>query len=336
MRILFCGPIDSNTGPGNANKQIISHWPVNDDVVVLSSQSKEKRIAEAICKGINCDVILSLGVGIDDRIPCRVLSALGKPYVHFCHGYMPYENQINRLGLSEGKMRAIIRHIERATYLVTNSNIQKRFISSQLPSIAEKIDGFPLGVDSFKLCARALHTDTATAVIAVSGGSRPVKGNDTAAKAVALLQSMGIDCVLYVYGHCYAKSTSFDDACRAANAQLMGQIMHEVFDEELQKTDLFVMNSRYEPFGLSAIDALRNGTSVLLSQNCGVKEILNLEPNDVIENCDDAEEIAEKMVYLLEHPNAQRLYESLDFSLINWNCVVSRIREICAKVVAHD
>lgn len=334
MRILVLGPMMSNGGPDNANKQIVSHWPASDDVVVLSSQSKGSRIIEALYKGMNCDVILSLGVGIDDRVPCRVLSAFGKPYVHFCHGYMPYENQINHLGLSERKMQAIVGHLERATYLVTNSNVQKRFIAAQLPSVAEKIKGFPLGVDAFEPRNHTLHAGTA--VIAVSGGSRPVKGNDTVAKAVTLLKSEGMDCVLRVYGHRYAKNSSFDDACHETNAQLMGQVTHEEFDRDLQTTDLFVMNSRYEPFGLSAIDALRNGASVLLSQNCGVKEILNLEPNDIIEDCDDAGEIAQKMAYLLERPNAWRLYRSLDFSSINWNCVVSRIRTICVKAVTHD
>lgn len=100
MRILVLGPTIHNGGPDNANRQIIAHWPKSDELVLVSSKSKGAKITEAIIKGASCDVIVSLGTGIDDRLPCRILSSFGKPYVHFCHGYIPYENDINNLGLS--------------------------------------------------------------------------------------------------------------------------------------------------------------------------------------------------------------------------------------------
>lgn len=336
MRILVLGPTIHNGGPDNANRQIIAHWPKSDELVLVSSKSKGAKITEAIIKGASCDVIVSLGTGIDDRLPCRILSSFGKPYVHFCHGYIPYENDINNLGLSTRKIRDIVKHVERASFLATNSRIQEKFILSQMPSIDGKIVGFPLGIDKFVQRARPPHDGPK--IIAVSGGSRPVKGNDVVARAVGMLRSRNsnFELELQVYGHLYAKDPSFDEACSAVDAHLMGQVSHSDFEQAMSRTDIFIMNSRYEPFGLSALDALQAGTSVLLSKNCGVSEILNLEQCDVIENCEDAEEVASKAAYLIDHPNAERLYKSLDFSVIGWDVTAARIRDICEKVVSHE
>ena len=199
-----------------------------------------------------------------------------------------------------------------------------------------KIVGFPLGVDKFVQRARPPHDGPK--IIAVSGGSRPVKGNDVVARAVGVLRSRNsnFELELQVYGHLYAKDPSFDEACSAVDAHLMGQVSHSDFEQAMSRTDIFIMNSRYEPFGLSALDALQAGTSVLLSKNCGVSEILNLEQCDVIENCEDAEEVASKAAYLIDHPNAERLYKSLDFSVIGWDVTAARIRDICEKVVSHE
>jgi glycosyltransferase involved in cell wall biosynthesis len=95
------------------------------------------------------------------------------------------------------------------------------------------------------------------------------------------------------------------------------------------------MNSRHESFGLSALDALRAGCSVLLSKDCGVLEALNPQGSDVVEDCEDAEEVAEKMAYLLRHPNARRLYESIDFDAMSWDTQVGRLRQMCADAVAR-
>lgn len=72
----------------------------------------------------------------------------------------------------------------------------------------------------------------------------------------------------------------------------------------------------------------------MVSRNCGALEVLRTEDCDVVEDCEDVQEVADKMAYLLEHPNAKRLYSTIDFDACSWDRQVARLREICAQVVA--
>lgn len=136
-----------------------------------------------------------------------------------------------------------------------------------------------------------------------------------------------------VYGRVDAEMPYLDALPKGDVARVMGQVGHDRFLEGLNRSSLFVMNSRHEPFGLSALDALRAGCSVLISKDSGVLEALSPKGSDIVQNCEDAEEVADKMAYLLEHPNARRLYESIDFDRLSWDVQTRKLRDMCAEAV---
>ena len=113
---------------------------------------------------------------------------------------------------------------------------------------------------------------------------------------------------------------------------MKGQIAQAEFLKALSHTDVFVMNSRRDSFGMSATDALAAGASLLLSCNCGVADVLKLEESDIVFDCEDANEVAQKILYLASHPNAQRLYGALDFDALGWDGSANRLCEICHDV----
>lgn len=82
--------------------------------------------------------------------------------------------------------------------------------------------------------------------------------------------------------------------------------------------------------GLSAIDALQAGTSLLLSDACGVVDTLALQDGDAVPRDSSAQFMAECIMALYKHPNAGRLAASIDYERYSWDAAAKRLRAICA------
>ena len=63
--------------------------------------------------------------------------------------------------------------------------------------------------------------------------------------------------------------------------------------------------------------------------------MLQLESGDVVEDCEDAVEVAAKIEPLLLNSNNQRLYDSIDFEKATWSNAAKRLRDICLRVVEN-
>lgn len=131
------------------------------------------------------------------------------------------------------------------------------------------------------------------------------------------------------------------------DGDMMGQILHEsiglgiekhvIFtgflrgkdiDKAFQKADLFVMPSVSEPFGLVALEAIRNGVPVLISKQSGVSEVIK---HGLLVDFWDVEEMANKMIMVLRYRElAEQLrdYSRLEFDQICWNKQAKKIKEV--------
>lgn len=335
MRVLLLGDIQRNDGPSNVHRMFVEHWPKEDSIDYIKSQSKAGFIREGLAKGIQADIVISMCMNSAQILTHRMLHAMGKTIVCFNHGYVPFENAINDLGHSEYWLEWYRSSLRQASLVVANSRFQADFVLSSQPELKGKTTNILLGVDRFEQmqsCAKAGPTLTVT----VSGGNRLIKGNDVVLEACRILRGRGTNTFLKLYGDIYEID---DPRCTSLKAlpedegRVMGQVDHDRFVDDLNRSNLFVMDSRHEPFGLSVLDALRAGCSVLISKNCGVLEALSAKDSDVIEDCEDVEEVAEKIAYLLEYSNARRLYESIDFDEMSWNTQVGRLRWMCAEAL---
>lgn len=334
MKILFVGEYSGNTGPANVNRSLIRNWPACDEVLHIESQSRLGQILEGMVKGISCEVVIFSNNSMVDVILHSVFQRLQKTCICFNHGYAPMENDINRGTVSKKRMAAIKRHMQSSDALVANSELQMNLLRGQLRQCGGLLTYVNLGVDYF--VQKPVSRNNERPVISVSGGTRLIKANEVVARAVALLRERGIDCELRVYGRNYAPNDDLAAAFASGCATYMGQVSQEEFVEQLRETDVFVMNSRHESFGLSAIDAIRAGCSLLLSKNCGVGGVLALEDGDVVLDCESASEVADKIECLLSNPNYERLYRSLDFDDLSWRKAASRLREICAITAVRN
>lgn len=330
MKVLLLATTWANDGPSAVHRQMVRGWPEANEINVLHSASKVGRMLEGMWKGVHSDVVIIPGVSWTDIATHRLLGLFHVPVVCFNHGYVPFENEVNGFGYSKRKIEAIQRHMLTSQRIVCNSRNQKELVARELPESAPLLSYALLGVDRFELgeptCA------ISPTIVSVSGGTRPIKANDVVARAVALLRSRGINCMLRVYGHRYAANAALEDAMAAACGEFVGQVSQDEFIEGLRESAVFVMNSRHESFGLSALDALRAGCSLLLSENCGVAETLELQECDIVQDCEDAKEVANKIANLMSHPNFGRLYQSIDFEGLSWERFASEVRLACVEV----
>ena len=326
-----------NNGPSNVHRMFVAHWPQDDSIDYVRSQSKAGFICEGLAKGIHADVVLSMCMNTAQILTHRMLHTIGKTIVCFNHGYVPFENRMNDLGHTERWLEWYRSSLRQAELVVANSKSHEDFVLSYQPELKGKTTNILLGVDHFKQMESSARTNSET-VIAVAGGNRLIKGNDVVLEACRILRSRGTNACLDVYGSIYEID---DPRCTAIKTlprslgRVMGQVDHRKFLEGLNRSSLFVMDSRHESFGLSTLDALRAGCSVLISRGCGVLEALNPNDSDIIEDCEDAEEVADKMAYLLEHPNAKRLYESINFDEMSWDTQVGKLRDLCVAAAVQ-
>lgn len=331
MRVLILGDAQGNSGPSNVHKEFLKHWPKDDRIDFVSARDKIGFIREGIAKGLKADVVISPLVNFPCILAHDVLHILGKPIVCFNHGYVAFENEINRLGHSQWWVNRYKEALRGSDCIVANSPLQRDFVLNYQPELADRMENVMLGIDRFIQISS--HCDEGLPIVVASGGSREIKGNDVVARACALLNENSPSCRLRVYGKVEPGFSSAEE-WGVGEVCFMGQIPRCKFLKELNTSSLFIMNSRHDSFGLSLFDALREGCSVLVSRNCGALEVLDTEDCDVVEDCEDVREVADKTAYLLEHPNAKRLYATIDFDACCWDKQVSRLREICAQTVA--
>ena len=79
---------------------------------------------------------------------------------------------------------------------------------------------------------------------------------------------------------------------------LSGNDVHRAF----QSAALYVMPSVSEPFGLVALESLKNGTPILISKQSGVAEVVH---NALKADFWDVDEMTNKIVSVLRHPELQ-------------------------------
>lgn len=95
---------------------------------------------------------------------------------------------------------------------------------------------------------------------------------------------------------------------------LKGADVHKAF----QMADLYVMPSTSEPFGLVALESLKNNTPILISKQSGVSEVVNNALKTDFWNVDD---MANKIVSVLRHKELHQELQSNSYQEAFDHCI---------------
>ncbi|MEK7118589.1 MAG: glycosyltransferase family 4 protein, partial [Patescibacteria group bacterium] len=122
----------------------------------------------------------------------------------------------------------------------------------------------------------------------------------------------------------------------ADNVVFAGFVRGEELMRLYRAADLFVMPSVSEPFGLTALEALANGTPILVSKQSGVSEVLTHALKSDFWDIDD---MADKIVNVLQ---SRGLHDTLgelggrDVEKMTWASAAGKCMQIYQKLVSSS
>lgn len=186
---MLVGDVSDNAGPSNVHRELIAHWPAEEGLLVPRWSNAVSKLMSVVAASMRCDVLLTTGAGRLGAIAWAIARKRNVPVIVLVHGYLPYENEVNNLGLSDEIVREWRLMLHTADVVVTNSEFHVDCLRAAEPDIAEKVRWFNLGIEPFVPRDHVSQGDVIR--VAVSGGTRPIKGNEVVARAVSVLQQQG-------------------------------------------------------------------------------------------------------------------------------------------------
>lgn len=312
MTVLFWGECDLPNGPGNVNRGFQTHLSRN--FLRPGHRNRYLRLLQGMGMLCASRVLVVSGVSRQGCILAGLAAILRKKTLFLLHGSALRES---RWHPNEKLRRQEAFLMERADLLLTVSRTFRDWIVQIYPQYREKVDFLYPGVDFPPERERTPIAGT----VAAAGGDGGIKGNDILARAVRHLPGTR----LTVFGPA-TPGTEQDGLCYT------GRLPRERFWQALSRTELFVVNSHFESFSLSALEALHLGCSLLISEHAGAAELLPLWESDVIHDPKDEQELARKIGHLLRHPNNRRLREGLNWEALSWETACKTLEQFCAQL----
>jgi glycosyltransferase involved in cell wall biosynthesis len=92
-----------------------------------------------------------------------------------------------------------------------------------------------------------------------------------------------------------------------------GFLTHQALTSLLSLSDVMIMPSRFEPFGIAALEAAAAGVPVVLSSTCGVREVL---PGALLAKPDTASGLASAALRLLESPGLRQFHSRCNLAAV--------------------
>lgn len=322
MKIFLFGDWRTNAGPANVNRSLIEHS--DNTLLYIRSNNPLIRLLEVLLKIILSDVVVfSMG----GRISLfRIAKHLGKKIAVIKHGDTTYEKKINHLNTSDKVLHEDIVRMDLADAIICVSEKYVDWVTKQYPQYKYKLTWINNGIT---ISPRSKKNKDKH-VIALGGGNRGIKNNLNVLKAVDSLNSKGLNLNVKLFGRLYKENP---DLSKFSFVKLMGQMNKKEYYSELDNSALYVDAAYCEPFGLSIADAINCNCSLLLSDNVGFLSVIKAQDTDIVHNCDDINEIASKLEYLLSHPNAERLLSTINVSNCSEEYAYKRLKKICTELL---
>ncbi len=331
MRIFLAGDHYSGTGPANVTKYYIDNLP--EGTLYQKMRHKWARIPEIVINTIRSDGGIYSGYSRQNVRGLKIAKILGRPAAYIMHGCVEYENEIN-LEPDEEMIRVDRKTIELADLVIAVSKTFCEWLKGYYPGYRDRFDYVFNGMDT-SLRKRALQREEKKRHMILSvGGGMPRKKIRYICEAVKKLrEEYDSDLYLCVIGDKGADSDKIRSYDFVEDKGIVS------FDEAMDLIDdaaVFVQNSCFETFGLAPVEALECGCSILCSKCVGALGLIkDIRPEDIIEKYDDPDEIAAKIRYLMDHPNAQRLTDSIEWESVSWKtrseALVSKLSELVLK-----
>ncbi len=328
MRLFLVGDDWSGTGPANATLALRKSLP--SDTLYLKTKNKLLRASELLYKMKKTETVVFSGHSKQNILGMRIAKKMHIPSIYIMHGCVEYENKINKR--EDAEMAADERTMmKEADLLLAVSRQFEDWLKDNYPEYKDKIAHLTNGIDwdQLKETHDMLQRDM-DAVLSVGGGM-PRKRIVNICEAIGILRKEGYPNLhLIVAG---AEGEDTDKINSYDYVENIGLVDAKKMQETYRNCRLFIQNSIFETFGLAPVEALMAGDDILLSKHCGVLSVLGgVGSDDIIEDPDNTEEIAEKIRNILKNENHTRLLVETDKESTSWKKRAEELMQIAEEV----
>uniref|UniRef100_A0AB33JMA3 Glycosyl transferase family 1 domain-containing protein n=1 Tax=Prevotella sp. GTC17260 TaxID=3236796 RepID=A0AB33JMA3_9BACT len=308
-KVFFCGNFFDGSGPGVVNRGYYTY--LKNNFVFYKYRNKYIRILEAIWYTLVNKIIIFSGVAEVDKILIPLCRLFKKKMIYIMHGWLKLENELNQAPNTSGE-QSEFRLLKYSDLILCVSEQYSRMVKEKLPHYSAKISYLTNGIDWELMSPSDYYEQRSPNSIILIGGGRRTKRNLEVCKAVELLNNKK-QYSLHIELYGYSDGRDIPEIIKFPFVNYHGIVPHQKLIESMSKNNLFILNSEIESFSLGVVEALINGCNLLISKNVGARDYLIAETdNDIINNPEDIDEIAQKIEYVLKNPNNSRLLNSID------------------------
>lgn len=321
-RIFVVGDHKTGTGPANVTKEYIRCLPKG--TLYQKRTSKIGRLPELYFNILRSDIIFFSGYSAQNVIGMKFAKKLHKPTAYLVHGAITHENSINH------NENAHMSEIEEETLALADklfavSNKFCGWMKENYPQYSDKIDYVTNGIDE-----RTVNSDISgdnTKILSIGGGM-PRKMILHICEGIERINAKSPNpLTLYVIGKDGADTEAIN---KFPFVKDLGLVSAEKKEELFRECGIFIQNSCFETFGLAPVEALCAGMNILCSKVCGVLDLFpSADEHDIIDDYSSANEVAEKIKYIIDNPNREKLLSDIDFETMSWE---ARSKELIVKL----
>lgn len=118
----------------------------------------------------------------------------------------------------------------------------------------------------------------------------------------------------------------------AGSVQFRGFIPDDQLPDYYRAADVFVLSSRYEPFGMTAVEAMACGTPTVLTVHGGLHQIMDFGDHALYADPCDPEDLGMMILKVLKHPRLRsklsRQGAQQARSLFTWTGIAQQLIEV--------
>jgi glycogen synthase len=278
----------------------------------------------------------------------RVAECAGLPLVATIHATVRAKALARGIG-PRPTVEAAERSLARAAQVVT---VASRWLAREVAALdvpPERIAVVPLGVETGRgpaadsvRRARGALAGAGQRTILVAGRLVAEKGFQDAIAALPVLLRRHPEVALAIAGRGPLEPALRDAAARARVAdrvRFLGHLDHGALAAHYRAADLVAVPSRYEPFGLVALEAMAAGRPLVAADVGGLAEILPPGEPALRFPAGDAEALAARAAALLRDPELRRRVAALGRRRarhFDWDGVAARFADLYAEVRAGE
>ena len=288
----WIGDIKNNTGPANVNKAYFKY--LKNDIVFCKSNNKLYRVFHLLIHLPFINVVVVSGFSVLNYYLILLCKILGKKTFYLMHGYLKEELQYSCIAYSK-KVKIEHRLMKTVYKIICVSKFFADFMKTNELDLSEKFIYVYNGFD-YESEKEYGELNPKNFIIVSTGGGMRRKNNLAVCEAIALINNPAIKYIVI--------GKSFEDGDFIKQFPFVEYYEYLEHDEVLSKmknSNLYIQNSFFDTFCLAVAEAVSCGCDILVTNNIGVKDVLeNLDESNFIDNNNDIEEIKSKILCKME------------------------------------